>query len=836
MAAQPPLGPRKRSGPALCGAGWGTAPAPSRGGALQNGFPPHKRPKSSGAAGPDEGPGDPFGDNDDFTADDLEEIDILASQALSQEAAGAAAPRAGFPNHAWGAFGPSGAERQAGPPRGSDPAAGRKPKGSSTEDSLMRDAFQFEVLQTQHEEIKQKLKKMQDEILTKNGEIKILRDSMQQMEYAMEEQKRSYMLLEQQKSQTLSEKEKEFSKKLQSLQSELQFKDAEMNELRTRLQNCERNKHVTQTVLTPSPKKNFAIQMKSEGCSPQPGKRSFPTKESFNAEMSTKPSCSSGNLIAPTTSVKEDSKITHPEVLSMKHEALGKNGSYNSAHKRNTQGSILLNALMKQPIVPGSVLGLCHLLSSNSEPLPGAVLQPNYLDTKSTQLPSSRTTQEEIAPLVSLREAQKLAITGLNLIAMDEGLPEGSPTESQREFLHLTRYKIRGAVHLLPLVEHHIGAYCQAVQLADKSVNGSCGNHSAVSSRTNANMVSSKEDFRLSLEETTVISLGILYYLAFYSWDVVHTLLSTEVEKSPAVGDEQISKMDKNVLCDNQCSNKEDTRTQGGLPVAPQDAPNNDRAQHSLFKKLLQVLAFSAARGSQTDSILNQSLKVLVKLAENSTMDLLINFQHLLSSQILLGCLCAEAPSPAVLLTVRLLSILAQHHTLVAQLCSHSDTCLLLALYMYITSRPDKSASEMLWLQLEQETVRLLTRCMRCSSPSVLLPGTNCQCNLEVVKALIIMLHRQWIKIRRSENSFCAYKEQIIQFLRDAVLLLHSLSQKDKLFHEHCLEVLHQYDQAMPGIRAILKKTQKLSACEELILDELYPPEPEAEDQGMDSS
>nr|XP_013026395.1 unnamed protein product [Anser cygnoides domesticus] len=92
---------------------------------------------------------------------------------------------------------------------------------------------------------------MQDEILIKNGEIKILRDSMQQMEYAMEEQKKSYMLLEQQKSQTLKEKEREFSKKILSLQSELQFKDAEMNELRTRLQNCERNKHVTQTVLTP---------------------------------------------------------------------------------------------------------------------------------------------------------------------------------------------------------------------------------------------------------------------------------------------------------------------------------------------------------------------------------------------------------------------------------------------------------------------------------------------------------------------------------------------------------------------------------------------------------
>ncbi|NXL90608.1 ATRIP protein, partial [Alectura lathami] len=643
--------------------------------------------------------------------------------------------------------------------------------------------FQLEVLQARHEEVKQKLKEMRDEICTKNGEIKILRDSMQQMEQAMEEQKRSYMLLEEQKSQTLSEKEREFSKKILSLQSELQFKDAEMNELRTRLQNCERNKHATQAVLSPSPRKNFAVQVKSEGCSPQPGKRCYPTKESFNAETSARPSCSSGNLLAQTVSIKEGKLATRlaPYESSALEEVF-----VLSAPRSISSGSVLLNALMKQPIVSGSLLGLCHLLSVNCET--GAVLQPN-LETKSTQVPSIRTTQEETAPLVSLQEAQKLAITGLNLIAMDEGSSEGILEENGRQSFYLKRCKIRGAVHLLPLVEHHIGAYCQAAQSADKSANSPCGNHSAVSSRTNANMLSSKEDFRLPLEETTVISLGVLYYLAFYSWDVVHMLLSPEVEKGSAAGDEQISKTARNVLCDN----KEESRTQGGLPEAPQDAANNGQAPHSLFRKLLQVLAFSATTGSQTDRILEQSLKVLMKLAEHSTADLLIN-------QTLLRCLCPEIPLRAVLLTVKLLSILAQHHLLAAQLCSRSDTCLLLALYMYITSRPDKSAPEVLWLQLEQETVRLLTRCTRCPAPTVLLPGTDCQCNLEVVKALIIMLHRQWMKIRRSESSLCAHKEQIVQFLRDAVLLLHRLSQKDKLFHEHCLEVLHQYDQAMPSI------------------------------------
>lgn len=58
------------------------------------------------------------------------------------------------------------------------------------------------------------LKEIQDEILIKNGEIKILRDSMLQMECTLEEQRRSYMLLEKEKDQTLSEKEKEFSKKV----------------------------------------------------------------------------------------------------------------------------------------------------------------------------------------------------------------------------------------------------------------------------------------------------------------------------------------------------------------------------------------------------------------------------------------------------------------------------------------------------------------------------------------------------------------------------------------------------------------------------------------------
>lgn len=58
------------------------------------------------------------------------------------------------------------------------------------------------------------MKAMEEEVLIKNGEIKILRDSLHQTESTLEEQRRSHFLLEQEKTQALNDKEKEFSKKV----------------------------------------------------------------------------------------------------------------------------------------------------------------------------------------------------------------------------------------------------------------------------------------------------------------------------------------------------------------------------------------------------------------------------------------------------------------------------------------------------------------------------------------------------------------------------------------------------------------------------------------------
>ncbi|XP_032065848.1 ATR-interacting protein [Thamnophis elegans] len=784
------------------------------------GFPPNKRYKSVVSSKCKETE-DPFGDNDDFTVDDLKEIDIISSQALTLDVSSETNLLKTEQNAQLPVF-PNSINQFKTPDQWNITLTTEtKPFENSipVEEMKLKEIFKLETLQAQYKEAMKKLKEMQDEILIKNGEIKILRDSMQQMESTVEDQRKSYILLEREKTQYLNEKEKEFSKKLQSLQSELQFRDAEMNELRTKILNCERIKPVTPVSYT-SPKKSPSNRMKIEKYT-HVEKKSYPTEESFGSQILPIPSCSRTQSHVQTPQQNSDSKTNVLVTEPVKQEK-----SFSCPQK---PGSLLLNALMKQPLVPGSSLGICNLLSSNTEVWSGSAMQSASFSVGPTPTFSNKTSSPQEGE-ISLRTTQKLALTGLNLIAAAGSSLEGQ--QNRRDVPHLKCFKIPGAVHLLPLLELHIGAYIQVLLSMMKIGSISSGNQSTCSSRTSSGAASSAEEALSTLEEYALVSLGILYYLVFYSWEVINTLLSHDTKADVNPGATDISEKNESVAC-----SKQDTdNLQETLPEL--EVASLDKSQHPLFKKLLQILTLCVtSAGCQRCHIANQCLKVLVKLAEKSTVDLLISFQCLFNSQsqILLRCISSETPLFAVLLTVRMLSLLAEHQELAARFCSRSETCLLLALYMYITSRPDKLASEELWLQLEQETVRFLTKCMQCCRSSVLLVGIDCQCTSEAVKALIVMLHRQWLLIRKMEGIvFNGHEKQIVQFLRDAVLLLHGLSQKDKFFHEHCLEVLHQYDGVLSGVTAVLRKGQHLKACEELALDELYPLEPEVSDQEMD--
>ncbi|XP_039693592.1 ATR-interacting protein isoform X6 [Pteropus medius] len=755
MAGTSAPGSKRRSGP----------PAPSPGPPPSTGHPPSKRARGFPATATLD-PEDPFGPHGDFTADDLEELDTLASQALSQ-----------CPSAAQDVSSVHKVPRLDG--------LSKNPSGKNREIVPVKENFELEVLQAQYKELKDKMKAMEEEVLIKNGEIKILRDSLHQTESILEEQRRSHFLLEQEKTQALSDKEREFSKKLQSLQSELQFKDAEMNELRTKLQSSERaNKLAAPSTSHLSPRKSPSVVIKAEACSSQLGRPPFPTKESFSANMQPPHPCQT----EPGFKAPVDREVSEDKTHSLggdprKQEEPPKSLVDSWMQRSDTQGSILINLLLKQPLIPGSPLGLCHLLSSCSEA------------PTSTLFGSLRTTgsRDGSFPLSALREAQNLALTGLNLIARNEGSCDRDPAEGGRRAFPLCQ--LPGAVHLLPLVQFFIGLHCQALQdLAVAKRSGAPGDSPTHSSRMSSGVDTSPEDSLCNLEGFSVASLSILQHLVCHSGAVICLLLSG------AGMDSAVQEGDPSLI------------SHGDVTSAPQGLAD-DQGQHPLLKILLQLLAFSsAATGHLQASILSQCLKVLVKLAENASLDFLPRFQCVLP--LLPQCLRAETPLPSVLLTVELLSLLVDHKTLTPQLCTHSEGCLFLLLYMYITSRPDKVASDTQWLQLEQEAVWLLAK-LGVQSPSSPVTGSNCQCNVEVVRALTVMLHRQWLTVRRAGGPpRTDQQKRTVRCLRDTVLLLHSLSQKDKLFTVHCVEVLHQYDQVMPGVSMLIRGLPDVTDCE----------------------
>lgn len=80
---------------------------------------------------------------------------------------------------------------------------------------------------------------------------------------------------------------------------------------------------------------------------------------------------------------------------------------------------------------------------------------------------------------------------------------------------------------------------------------------------------------------------------------------------------------------------------------------------------------------------------------------------------------------------------------------------------------------------------------------------------------LTVVLHRQWLTVRRARGApRTAQQRRTVRCLRDGALLLHSLSQKDKLFAVHCVGVLHQYDQAVPGVSTLIRSLPDVTDCE----------------------
>ncbi|XP_056614846.1 ATR-interacting protein isoform X2 [Triplophysa dalaica] len=749
-------------------------------------LPPSKRLKGhQTSADPD-----PFDDDIDFTQDDLAQMDIIASQAITGDGQNSGSKRT------YGSVYPVTDNQSKGPAR-----SGRKTfslgDGCSTSvfnmtEPQRKDAFgdghsskgedlHVKQLAEQQAELQRKLREVEDEILMKNGEIRVLRDSLRLANQEKDQQRQAQMALEREKAQAQSEREKELTKKVQSLQSDLHFKEAEMNEMRGKLKSSERGGKLAGT-----PVRNNVQS---------PAGRAFLTKETFSAQLANKTSPIKGHLF-------EDGKRTHSK-RSSAEEPHSEQTIISDLHQ---EGCVLLKLLLQQQLDP-STLSLCHLLSVRPDALPNVLSQNGYVSPGSLATSSSSSGDLRVLhrPQTLFHQLQSLAMSALTALAVRP------PTNHVA--LPSARQTCRPAVHFLPLLTFHITTYCQTLESIESS--GKTSLHgSSLSSSSDSSLASSLEESLSGQEELTLAAMNALYHVVCCSCEALEMVLCHLDGETQEQNDVDRPQASKSIL---STSEHQSVEVQTQMP---------------LLKRLLQLAdpGFITAAG-QKEAVLISSLRILCALAERAEDNQLMRLKVILSSQALLKCLTPEMSHKTARLSVRLLSFIICSNEMAVQLCSHDYACPLLRTFQYVTSRPDKSASEDVWSRFELEVIRMLTKLFTQNAGTwAALCQSSCQCIHELVRTVVVLLHTQWLKTKgRESQTSCNRTWSIhgVQVLREALMFLHWLLLKDSSFSEHCLDVLHMYDQVIPAIRDTFRLIPDLTESEELAVEEICRSETE---------
>ncbi|GAA6216875.1 ATR-interacting protein [Lates japonicus] len=781
---------------------------------------------------------DPFGDDEDFTQDDLDEIDIIASQAITSAAAGA---RIGSKPEskqvdlsrgaAWSAsagqnkplnkattkqsrentFGFSSSNRGNAAIQGREPLGNRQQQfGSDRDDS-------YSLLEAQHAELKRKLKEVEEEIVLKSGEIRVLRDSLKAAQQEKEAQRQNQVLLETQRQREQSDREKELNKKVQSLQSELQFKEAEINEMKTKLHNSDRNK-MASPLPRNSPKVLSSLAQLHHGrgsssSSSSPTGNGFITKEMFGAQIPSR-----------TTPVKTPIKTRRDADRGVSSSRYGDSRqevsrpdpflSVRPAHLQH-RGGVLLGLLLQQPLSPSS-LSLSHLLSMSLTDIHLTASGPSagfLLHSDAAAGISGGST-----PRAALSPVQSLAVTGLNMLSQSRTAAAASSRNNR---------SCPGAVLLLPLLDLHLSQLCQALDsLRSNSAGSGDSDSTAATSLPAGHAAPSAGPGRLeetslsgfSVEDTGLAALRLLYLLLAHSDEVVEAVLSKQ-SQSRVTDDKPDSS--------------------AGVGLCSQNA-----LLHSVLRLCEAGLrgssSSSSSSSSQREELVLSAMKTLCVLIERTPQSHTDRLQCVV--QVVCACLSADSRLQMISQCVSVLMSMSDHQTLAQQLCSHHDPCVFLKLFQVIRTRPDNQATHTDWILLDLQVVRLLNRLMsqRAESWTSNL-HSSCQCYTELVQTVVIVFHRQWLDLRGSQeltNSTapsglpaappqCSapsspwWCSPAASLLRECLLLLHWLLLHHGSFSESCRPLLHMYDQVIPAVRDTLRKIPELSESEELALEEI---------------
>ncbi|XP_051270664.1 ATR-interacting protein isoform X2 [Dicentrarchus labrax] len=765
---------------------------------------------------------DPFGDDEDFTQDDLDEIDVIASQAFTSTAASGLGSKPGSKpgvkpvelssGPSWAAGQSKSVSRAtnnqsrentfrfSSSNRGNAGIPSREPLGNKQQHFGSDREDSYGLLEAQHAELKRKLKEVEEEIVLKSGEIRVLRDSLKGAQQEKEAQRQNQILLETQRQREQSEREKELNKKVQSLQSELQFKEAEINEIKTKLHSSDRNK-MASPLRRNSPKVLSSLAQLHHGSgssSSSPTGNGFITKETFGAHLPcrttpVKTRRDGGNRGSSGSRSDDRQEVSRPDPFL----------SVRPAHLQ-PRGGVLLGLLLQQPLSPSS-LGLSHLLSMSLTDINlTSSLSAGFLIHSDAAVGGG----EGGAPRAALSPVQSLAVTGLNMLSQSR--PEAAATSRNKR-------SCPGAVLILPLLDLHLSRLCQALDtLSSTSAGGS--NSAAATSLPAGHAAPTAGLGRLeeadltgfSMEDTGLAALRLLYLVLAHSDEAVKAVLLKESQ--------------------NRVTDKKAECSAAGVGLCSQNA---------LLQSVLRLCEAGLGDGdsSQKEELVLNAMKTLCVLIERTPQTHTDRLQCVL--QVVCVCLSADSRLQTVSECVSVLTSMSDHQTLAQQLCSQHDPCVFLKLFQFIRNRTDNQATHTDWILLDLQVVRLLNRLMTQRVESwTTNQHSTCQCHTELVQTVVIVFHRQWLDLRGSQEptdstgqapppqqcpapSLPWWRSPAASLLRECLLLLHWLLLHHGSFSESCRPLLHMYDQVIPAVRDTLRKIPELSESEEMALEEI---------------
>ncbi|XP_070558238.1 ATR-interacting protein-like isoform X2 [Ptychodera flava] len=736
---------------------------------------------------------------------------------------------------------------------------------------------ELDKLKTECANYKKQLTSLQEERYKTDGEIKILREKVQQTNSELNKvQTEKFNIGEELKREQLK-KEKEASKQVENMKTQLQFKEMEIVDIQNKYKSLERKLKVYENSSNGTPKNSPHKQHGSHhnrtghqsATSPGKPNNPFPTRRSFlsHSGPSTPPRSPKLQSLQAESPLahkgpRSPGQVSSPRrkdsgafTLEARQKKLPASGKINTCSKRG---------LCSSPQLVSKLLSIDQNSSYNSEP-------PNQGLVTLLQLPAVNSTHHAAAEEYGIAGALKTNRSAMvssperwspfrmtsdenhraalktlsSLLSKSQTTVNSSPGKANLELCSQS-----SSIGLLPVIQDHLFKYIDMLHSkADSGVpstfSGSTASRTLESSTADAGSTRSLEYDQWvfgQTEKATLNALAVLQRLICNSCCVRTALLKSSPDQSGGSvpthsgfarrrdvhGHEaniSIMEIDPSapLIPETQAATQlvrkhrlaTDRKPSDRSPCLLTDVPVN-----SILTKVLRIASIHNMYG-QSSSMLQATLDVLMALAENSEPSGLDRLQALLTDGTVQNCLASDNSYSIVSTAVSVLNVTVCSRAIAQSLCNQSESCTLLRLYQLCAKGVDE-ASEQQWTALQIKILQFFATLFSCHHGTVsLLVESDCDCSVEVVKALITMLHNEY-KVLCTQTLDDQLTSLSLQVLRQGMVLLHYLCIYDRLFVSHRLEVELYYVKVVSAMSAVYKELPDITEHEVTVIQELW--------------